>query len=490
MIRSLIQTSTSVDIFYVFFIGENGKMKLERKTKSKKTKVLESEAKIEDWMVPSVNIIVIAHSIFGEFIFDATKVHVIPMNNNAMKTTILPERRKSFEFRPGHEIEIKLSVDEKNDETSTLHLLSVDERVRYFGDHNDITTEKLDKLLAQYYEKRDFLPVANRNINVKRDQRYDDLSKFNAFFMTNAYIDKKDCSLLPKSSAGSLNLQPEVIEEGSQRFENINTIIREDFPETFLFEDIGGDALENKEFKLKKKVPHSITSFLVNGFVFHPEHGLGIAEEKQFTVIKEFFTKVFAPHSIHIDEVMKLNVAAYNYFKASIDAKITVEILQKDENVDSKNHAVTEFVRVRRNGNVCQPTSLSELSQTKTVKVLKDRGTSAYFFIRANSPGSFRIKITASASGVTDVMIRTLKVEPHGTRKSKNFGHFIDLTETAPTQSSNSFDCEFPNNILNYTKKVYVTAYGNILGQALTGVDKLVKQPTGGIIKPSCWRFS
>lgn len=465
-------------MFYVVFIGNNGEMKLERKTKntnSKKNPQFKTD--IEDWMVPSVNMILIAHSVFGEFIFDAIKVPIEPLKNNFMKMTFLPETRKSQEFRPGEELEIKIMVDSKNNETSSLHLLSVDQRVEYFGNHNDISKEKVEKILEQYYAVKDFPPVSwKSNRKLKRDKRYDDLSKFNAFFITNAYIEKKDCSLVSKSREGSPNLTPEVIIAGSERSNEIS-IIREDFPETFIFEDIEGSKLENHEYIYKKQVPHSITSFLVNGFVFHPVHGLGIASERKFTVIKEFFTKVFMPHSIHVDEVLKLNVAAYNYFKASVDATISVELLPIDENIDRK--AKAEFVKVRRYRSVCQPTSLTEKSQIKSVKVLKDRGTSAYFFIRATSPGNFSIKITASTSGRSDVMVKTIKVEPHGNRKSNSSGYFIDLRQSV--SDSYSFDCEFPNDILNNTKKVFVTAYGNVLGQALTGVDKLIKQPNGNL---------
>lgn len=281
-----------VEIFYVLFIGEQGEMKVEMKQRKPKSNIT-YKTKIESWMIPSVNMIVFTHSVYGEFIFDATKVKINSPPNNKMTIRVLPDLKK---FRPGEDIEMKFRVDTKNTNDSTLHLLSVDERVRYFGNDNDITKDKLRKIVAKYYHQKDLPHVTGYN-----DSRYDDLSKYNAFFITNAYVEKKDCSFSGRMD-DEVNRKEEDISEIGTPMPKYVGIVRRDFPETFLFRDITGNMMKDYEYTLKTKTPDSISSFNVNGFVFHPVHGVGIADEAKFAVIKDFFAKVFLPYSIRVDE--------------------------------------------------------------------------------------------------------------------------------------------------------------------------------------------
>lgn len=427
---------------------------------------------IEKWMFPSVNVILIAFSRFGEFIYDAQKIS-IQAPSNSMEIKILPEQKNSYKFRPGEPISFQLKVLNKNDEKSSLHLLSVDERVRYFGRQNDISMDKFQEVVAQYYAKKELLPV--KWSQGFRDNRYDDLAKFNAFIITNAYVKNKDCSLLPKSSGMKRQETDENILPGSNS-ESVS-IERKYFPETFLFEDIQGSELEEYEYTLKTNAPHSITIFFVNGFVFHPIHGLGIASEKKFTVIKEFFTKAFLPHAIHVGEVLKLNLAAYNYHTSDLNAKIIVERGTIDGAKDQEDQSDFEFVKVAHSGGTCVIDKLNDKIQYKTIFVKINEGKSAFFFIRALSRGNLTLKITSIAEGRTDTMIRTIKVEPHGVLVRKNEGRFFDLRDM--TNDAHSFKCIFPGDILHNTKKVFITAYGNILGQALSGTANLIRLPTG-----------
>lgn len=461
-----------IEIFYVFLISEQGEMKLERKARSPKT--IYFKTKIEEWMVPSVNMIVIAHSFFGEFIFDAIKIKVEPKVVSEMKIDILPEKKKSqklHEFQPGQKLQLKLAATGIDGTVSSLHILSVDERVRYFGNDNDITKEKLRKLVDLNSVKK-FACVTDRY-----DDRYNDLSKFNAFFITNAYVKEKDCSFIAKSSGLAINNDEETEETGTKRDES-SPVVRTEFPETFLFEDFAGSVLdENNEFTYETTAPHAISSFLVNGFVYHPVHGIAIAKEKKFTVIKEFFVKVFLPYSIRVGEVTKLNVAAFNYLKNAVSAKITVEIPELDIISDLSEQASYEFVSVSKSNNICQINQLTVKTQTKTVSIAINKGSSADFFIRGLSEGKLTLKITAFAQDRNDSMIRTLKVEPHGHKKSINSGLFIDLRNSNHT--SHSFYCEFPSNIIENTKKVFATSYGNILGPVLTNTDAMIMLPDG-----------
>lgn len=456
-------------MFYVFFIGKHGEMKIEMKTRKSSRGTEVFQTKIESWMIPSVNMIAIAHSIFGEFIFDAIRVPIAHDGYNKMKITIQPENQKNFVYRPGQNLNIKYLVKNNNDNDSSLHLLSVDERVRYFGNHNDITAGNVHNVIERL--GRNIISEAHGRF----DDRYNDLSKFNAFFITNAYIEDKDCSFNARSDGEKISQHVETIgEEGTRRFKEISTVRRE-FPETFIFEDIPGTELTSNEYMYKTFVPDSITRFFVSGFVFHPINGIGIATEESFTVFQDFFIKAFLPHSIFVGEVLKLNVVAFNYMKNMIRAEIKIIIPPIDEN--DEQPADFEFVKIQKSGKVCDPISLRDKSQTKTVIAESNKGNPTHFFIRGTSEGKITLHITAAFEGRTDTIIKKLTVEPHGRRISKNSGHFIDLRQNNHTAFS--FPCKFPTNVVNNTKKVYATVYGNVLGQVLIIDNKLIEQPNG-----------
>lgn len=448
-------------------------MKIEMKTRKSSRGTEVFKTKIESWMIPSVNMIVIAHSVFGEFIYDAIKVPIKYDGYNQMIIKIQPENQKDFVYRPGQNLNINYLVKNNNDNDSSLHLLSVDERVRYFGNHNDITLENVRNVIGRLGKN------IISDVSERFDDRYNDLSKFNALFITNAYINDKDCSFGARSEGVEISKHVETIDEGSKRSKEILTIRRE-FPETFIFKDIPGTELRSNEYMHKTLVPDSITKFFVSGFVFHPVNGIGIALEKSFTVFQDFFIKTILPHSIHVGEVLKLNVVAFNYKKETVKAEIKIVIPPNDKN--DQQLVDFEFVKIQKNETVCVPTTIFEKSQTKIVIAESNKGSPTHFFIRVKSEGKITLHISATIEGRTDTIIKKLTVEPHGRRISKNTGHFIDLRKSNHT--AHSFQpCKFPTNIVNNTKKVYATVYGHVLGQVLTLDNKLIEQPSGKCIR-------
>lgn len=269
---------------YAIFIGESGQMKLEKITPKLKyhrfltARMTEYITKIDDWMIPSVNMIVFAYSMWGEFVFDAKKIKITnPTNRIAIN--LLSEKR--FELQSGQTFKLKLEVGDKNDKSSSLHLLGVDESVRDFGNNNEITWNKLQNLIDQYRAKNNHAAVTG-----KFENRYDELEKFNAFIMTNAYITERKCDYLPKIAniEDYVNFKNETIGVGSKR-QNKITITSDKIPKTFLYEDISGSELVDNESTRNLTAPELIGSYQISGFVFHPVHGLGIAENKRFTVI-------------------------------------------------------------------------------------------------------------------------------------------------------------------------------------------------------------
>lgn len=85
-IKLQIMTNSEPEVtprFYIFAIGEKGEMfadRIQRKVRengrNKKVKEPKYELKFLDWMSPSVNIIVMYYSLYGEFVYDAANVKI------------------------------------------------------------------------------------------------------------------------------------------------------------------------------------------------------------------------------------------------------------------------------------------------------------------------------------------------------------------------------------------------------------------------------
>lgn len=380
-------------------------------------------------------------------------------------------------YAPGEDISINFSLDEtlKHIDRSSLHILSVDERVRYFGNENDITLEKFTEESKQFYDTK-----VDSNVDGRIDDRYNDLSKFNTFFITNAYVRKKDCSIGDRIDGQIYSDNDDDRTQGTRRTSEILEAkhIRKNFNETYIFKDVKGSEIKNGKYVFKGKVPDSITSFLVNAFVFHPEHGLGIAEERKFTVIKDFFIKLFLPYSIHVGEVLKVNVGVFNYLKnnkLSVDAKVKFEIVK--EKMSRPEIVEYEFVQFTSNRKTCAISSVPGKTKTQTIKVESNSGSSAYFYIRATKEGKLKMKIIADVDGYEDIVEKELLVEYQGISRSNSEGFFVDLRDNSTT--SYSFECKFPNNSFINSREVYATVYGNTLGQVISNTESLIKLPIG-----------
>lgn len=461
---------SEVKVCYVIFIGEHGEMKNEKKTLIPNQNNA-YETKIEKWMISLVNMIVLTRALNGEFIFDATKVVIEPRIKNTMEIQILPENKTSNVFQPGQPFKIKLSVNENNDERSSIHLLSVDERFQFFSNDGDISNIYMKDRISKFDDKNDKMalpPVDGRSVD-----KFNELSKFNAFIITNmsnAEVSDKNISLVQKRSV-SIN---DMFYVRTKRSKEI-PIVRRNFPKVFMFSDIPGSELQNNEYTLKTNAPHNIANFIVSGFIFHPVHGLGVAKNQKFGVRKDFFIEVSSPDSIHVGQVIRLNVAAFNRksLNEKLEANITVEMLENDYEFQDD----FEFVELKRNGTVCFVSSLIDKLQVKNIVMMNGTESSTHFLIQAKSDGKIRLKVSAAAGYQTDTILKEIIVEPQGIRKSNSKKYMVDLRKD--NHSSHLFICEFPSNIVGSTKRVSATVHGNKMVPFLLGIDRLIKSLPG-----------
>lgn len=77
---------------------------------------------------------------------------------------------------------------------------------------------------------------------------------------------------------------------------------------------------------LKRKVPDTITSWIVTGFSVDSVTGLGITKEaKKLTVFQPFFISLNLPYSVKRGEVITVPCTVFNYMDNDVNAILTLE---------------------------------------------------------------------------------------------------------------------------------------------------------------------
>lgn len=460
-------------------------------------------------MAPEVNIVVFYYSPYGEFIYDAVKfknqdvlrnkvycidILFILFHGVVLKLTILWQQveikieqegaigKDRVIMAPGDDFKIKFKMLPDSDITSTLHILSVDKRVHLLDNYrtNEISVEELLKRSHQVIQ---IGPVDyDSSVKAQIDSRYDRLRKFNAFFITNAFVKEKEiqCEDVSKFKIDHRFVSSEEIDQDKSENEIVPTPpaserpdnIRVKFPEIFLFQNVLGSKIIDNQFTISTKAPHSITSFAINAFSFHPKHGLGVSNEASFTVMQKLFVKLYLPYSIHVGETLRVVAVVHNYIKDKheVNAEIVIEeVLEGDGEF--------EFVNLVPDGGTCKvEKDPNKKHLKKFLKIKRGTGESAEYFIRATKAGIVKIKVNVSAKGVDDTIIKELKIEHAGIRESINSAYLVDLT--AKNRDSYEFQCPiggYEKNSLHVT----ATAYGNLMGQVLVNTDNLIQMPGG-----------
>lgn len=366
------------------------------------------------------------------------------------------------------------------DNYTTFHLIAFDKKVQLLGKTNEITKERYFKEMVE------FNTVSNdKKIHGAVDGRYESLSKFNTFFLTDAYVTedqaKELCNIKDRNAdEGKVNTDDsdnsgKSATKRTDLSSNLNDI-RKNFDEIWLFDDYRGDEIKDGILTVKKKVPDSISTFMVNAFIYHPVHGIGIADETSLTVMKEFFVETFLPYSIFVGEVLKLKVLVFNYLPGSsiVTAEVNLKILNQ------VGDAKGEFVRLKQDGNTCKVSPDKDGSKKSNISIPPQKGEIVYFSLRAKTQGKLKIQVSAKTGDNNDIIEKELLVEHSGTREIKNFPKFIYLRNNILGKVYNDhFSHSFPDDTEKNSISVYAKVYGNLLGQVLVDAEKLIKIPSG-----------
>lgn len=345
---------------------------------------------------------------------------------------------------------------------SSVSLLGVDQSVTLLGSGNDITQDRIDADLNGYNVDENF-----PELNIQGNQNpYLDFGNSNVFVLTNAVDGEISCSHVRSETNPVLNEidHSGLVNTPTNQPRQDTTLIRKNFPETWIFEDflIGENGTHTQELT----VPDTITSFIVTGFAIHPDTGLGIAIKQKVTVIQEFFIKLSLPYAIRAGEILRVDVSVFHY----------IQRLQQSQNVEVEmmnDDLSFEFIEAMFGRNyLCQKTSSYSKSKKKTTQIKFGTGSSVYFLIRSLVEGQIKIHVKASFLNYKDEIEKYLLVESEGLTHYKNDAKFFNLKGNS--SDSYQFDLKIPEEAIKSSVKMETKVVGDLLGPVLSNVEDMM----------------
>ncbi|XP_068516653.1 alpha-2-macroglobulin-like protein 1 [Anas acuta] len=233
------------------------------------------------------------------------------------------------------------------------------------------------------------------------------------------------------------------------------------FPETWLWDLV--PVGEEGSTEVPVIVPDAITEWTAGMFCTAPT-GLGLSRTVTLTAFKPFFVELALPYAVTRGEAFTLAATVFNYLRQCLQVRVTL--------AESAELEVSETVGGMYSGCVCadeartfrwdvKATSLGEVNITVSTEAIKSEE------LCGNE------EPVVPAQGRVDTVIKPLLVQPGGILVEK--AHSSLLCQEAAEEVS----LKLPENILEGSQRAHVTVMGDIMGNALQNVDRLLAMPYG-----------
>eukprot|EP00808_Paulinella_micropora_P002029 g66146.t1 len=264
--------------------------------------------------------------------------------------------------------------------------------------------------------------------------------------------------------------------------------VRKFFPETWI-----NTALETDDHgmtQFQAVAPDSVTTWSVQAMALSQKSGLGFPggepEDLEVTVSLPFFVQLNLPYSCIKGETLELIAAVYNYLSESQNATLTIS--------PSDYFAISLSPPVDNHLPQAQDDKSNLISQLN----VKPGGVGAVkFYVTPLSLGDLELQVTVTSPLRGDSMIRTLKVLPPGFPQEDVHNLFLDLSANVtdetdgatsttapepapgPYSESSRLEIQLPADTVEGSVRAFFSVTGNILGQAMSNLDRLVTMPFG-----------
>ncbi|XP_017097843.2 thioester-containing protein 1 allele S1 isoform X5 [Drosophila bipectinata] len=369
--------------------------------------------------------------------------------------------------KPSEEVKLKV----KTDADSFVGLLGVDQSVLLLKSDNDLNKDDIFNSLNKYKTSTPWL----RGYGRYPGQTSGVVTLTNANYPYNTdfpeYVED-DPGVFPIDEENEdIVYQIVAVDYPAPAFEAQTTEspvepveIRKNFAEIWIWQSID-DRVDNSGFTLTKKVPDTITSWVVTGFSLNPTSGIALTKNpSMIRVFQPFFVSTNLPYSVKRGEVISVPVVVFNYLDKALDVEVTMDNSDREYEFTEATNDVLEKAS-------------DEVQRTKRETVPANSGKSLSFMIRPKNVGTTTLKITATSPLAGDTIHQKLKVEPEGVTQFENRAVFINLKDQP--EFSQSLEAEIPQEAVPQSEFIEFSVVGDLLGPTLQNLDNLVRMPYG-----------
>lgn len=238
--------------------------------------------------------------------------------------------------------------------------------------------------------------------------------------------------------------------------------IRKEFPETWIWESIPS-AEFNGKLSIRKRVPDTITSWIITGFAIDSEHGLGLTKTPtKLQVHQPFFVSLNLPYSVKRGEVVSVPCTVFNYLPQQADVEVTLENMHDEFEFTDDTFIVDE----------------TGFSRKKKVTIMSQDGATVTFAIRPTKVGLISLKVVATSPIAGDAIVKTLNVESEGVTRFVNKAIFVDLREKQQIDPIKVI-VDIPKDALPDSTRIEISCIGDLLGGTINNLQKLIQLPCG-----------
>ncbi|XP_021702199.1 CD109 antigen isoform X8 [Aedes aegypti] len=417
-------------------------------------------------MVPRARLLVYFIHSDGQMISDFAEIEFASELQNFLKVQL-----SKTESKPGQDVDITISTNPD----SYVGLLGVDQSVLLLKSGNDLTTGKVFDDLKTYEEAVYLQYRRKRFAPWRRFNYYDDFNDAGAVIMTNAneqpesvadyeYVAVEE-SIVPEHQLQEAESVPDTETNEADGSSPVKEgKIRREFPETWIWNNISDECFSGEK-TITKKVPDTITSWMITGFSVSPVYGLGLTRQpRKLNVFLPFFVSTNLPYSVKRGEVVSIPIVVFNYMDSDQTAEVTFHNTEQEFEFADVENEVHENPKL-------------ELFRKKTVQVASNTGKTIPFMIKPSKLGHITIKVTATTQLAGDGVERQLLVEPEGLPQYVNKASFVDLRATP--EVNNNFTVEIPKNAVPDSTRIEIAVIGDVLGSTIQNLDSLIRMPYG-----------
>ncbi|XP_041780456.1 CD109 antigen-like isoform X3 [Anopheles merus] len=419
-------------------------------------------------MVPRAKLVVYYIAPNGDMVSDSKVITFDSELQNFMKVSLSKEQSK-----PGQDVEISISTNPD----SYVGLLGVDQSVLLLKSGNDITKQQVFSELEKYEERSYGFYRRKKRFAWNPHAEHRDFSTVGAFVMSNAndppqkHYYLEDMFFLESAVSAGIDVpRPEMIsfDRASDAIPQVAmpaeapVAIRRDFVETWLWLS---SVSFSGEKTLQKKVPDTITSWIITGFSVNPIYGLGLTQQpRKLNVFLPFFVSTNLPYSVKRGEVVAIPIVVFNYMEDDQTAEVVLHNDEQEFEFADVENEVVESNKV-------------ELFRQKRLDIASNTGKSVSFMVKPKKLGHITIKVTAKTKIAGDAVERQLLVEPEGLSQFINKAAFIDLR--AAPEVTKTFEVEIPKNAVPDSTRIEVAVIGDVMGSTIQNLDSLIRMPYG-----------